>query len=76
MLVEKIKIVLRLHQLEMGRRNNTSLGVNTFNKGWCVMFLWLANLAAVRNQPFRPTSVHVTLTPPIVTKTSVQITHI
>ena len=34
------------------------------------MSLWLANLAAVKNQPFRATSVHVTLTPPIITKTS------
>ena len=39
-------------------------------KGWCAVSQWLANLAAVRNEPFRAISVHVNLTPPTITKTS------
>ena len=35
----------------------------------CARSHWLANLAAVRNEPFRAISVHVNLTPPTITKT-------
>ena len=36
----------------------------------CARSQWLANLATVRNEPFRAISVHVNLTPPTITKTS------
>jgi len=32
--------------------------------------LWLANAAAVRDEPFRAISAEVSLTPPTITKTS------
>ena len=69
-LMENIKIVLKQRHLEMCRQNNTSLESTLCNKGWSVVSLWLANMAAVRVGPFRAISVHVSLTPPTITKTS------
>ena len=34
------------------------------------MSLWVANVAAVRDEPFRVISAHASLTPPAITKTS------
>ena len=76
-LMENIKIVLKQHHLEICRRNNTSLGSTLCNKRWCVVSLWLANVAAMTDKLFRAISIHISLNPPTITKTSRSIyTHI
>ena len=71
-LIENIRMVLTQHQLEMCPEIIPPWESTLCKKGLvcCARSQWLANLAAVRNEPFRAISVHVNLTPPTITKTS------
>ena len=71
-LIENIRMVLTQHQLEMCPEIIPPWESTLCKKGLvcCARSQWLANLAAVRNEPFRAISVHVNLTPPTFTKTS------
>ena len=68
-------MVLTQHQLEMCSEIIPPWETTLCKKGGCVVSVWLASLAAVRNEPFRAIPVDVTLTPPTI-RLPVQITHI
>ena len=75
--LKSVALVVSVHKeppLRMHETNNRWTGnptVTLCNKRWCGVYQWLANVAAVRDEPFRAIFVSVSLTPPtITTKTS------